>query len=200
VKSQTNVQRGSRRPNTLLIPLLQQLLQPWLERFKRFLWMLFQHQRHRRKPDGSWWVCNDDTVTKCCSLRDVSAPGTINNSPCLLLYEKKNSDTTQAPFKKADQKKRGTDLVDALHVHWRCALVLVDHFRALTWMSVCLVCLSSARCSARIARECTCFRGNATRWCGCACWRRVVLLVRGIAMCHGRADVAGLVEGRSHRF
>ena len=38
------------------------------------------------------------------------------------------------------------------------------------------------------------FQGTYTRWCGCACLRRVVLLVCGIAMCHGRADVAGLVE------
>ena len=38
------------------------------------------------------------------------------------------------------------------------------------------------------------FQGTYTRWCGCACLRRVVPLVCGIAMCHGRADVAGLVE------
>ena len=34
------------------------------------------------------------------------------------------------------------------------------HTGAVRWTSACLVCLSSAWCSALVARECTCFRGH----------------------------------------
>jgi ubiquitin C-terminal hydrolase len=39
-----------------------------------------------REPDGSWWVCNDESVERCTL---PGSAGTINDSPYLLLYEKK---------------------------------------------------------------------------------------------------------------
>ena len=37
-----------------------------------------------REPDGSWWVCNDESVTQCTSVLDS---GSIENTPYLLLFQ-----------------------------------------------------------------------------------------------------------------
>ena len=59
-----------------------------------------------REPDGSWWVCNDESVTQCTSSGSVLDSGSIENAPYLLLYEKRTATQPKPSSKRQTKKKR----------------------------------------------------------------------------------------------
>ena len=59
-----------------------------------------------REPDGSWWVCNDESVAQCTSSGSVLDSGSIENAPYLLLYEKRTATQPKPPSKRQTKKKR----------------------------------------------------------------------------------------------
>ena len=59
-----------------------------------------------REPDGSWWVCNDESVKQCTSSGSVLDSGSIENAPYLLLYEKRTATQPKPPSKRQTKKER----------------------------------------------------------------------------------------------